>query len=379
MSTTLDIRLHKLTRHHQNRLWLKRICERTSLLIWWPVFVLFLGGSIHQFMLPLDPRVVAGIAILPVVIALSWIAASVKPTPEEGAAVADSLFDANSLFVSAWELSRTKTTHEGVDRLLMARTESLLPDWQKRNKSKQQPYIRPAGLIVATLSLVGLLFLSLPTHVKTGLSPSTEPTLQGGLITRPGDTAQELSELFNADNNKTAQVTDQNIKSGYRAESPGAVQPLSLPVRDQTASPVTSEELSQTEGASSGQQPPPLAQKVPLPTLSTDDGITVPEHSPGNDTATDAAPYVSTIDDFEQISFVDIETGTDARSTAFDSSREGSELIAYRPEQSVLPRAAAHTQRKRSHTVSATLLTAQQRNHVRRYFNQLDKIDDQNQ
>jgi hypothetical protein len=342
--------------------------------------VLFLGGSIHQLIAPLEPLVIVGIAILPTLTILAWIAAIVKPTTNEGAAAADSLFDANSLFVCAWELSRSGTTHDGVMRLLLARTDIALDDWQEHDRTRQQRYIKPAGLLAITLSLVGLFFLLLPTDVKTVLSLASEPSAKSGIFTRSNDTALELSELFTVNKQSATQVKKQNPEPGGQSGLSGSTPPPTLLERDQTAASVTGENLLETEGQlSSNQRLSSLEQKAALPDLSANDSRKVPDRTAGNETAVDFGSPVSKSDQFKQISFVDIETGTDAHTAAFDKTRKGTSLITSTAAQADSTPLTLHTTLRRTQAASATLLTAQQRNLVRRYFKKLEKIDEQNE
>jgi hypothetical protein len=384
MNMDLGKQLQQLTRRQQARLWLKRISRRMPALIGWSASVLFLGGSLHQLVLPLNPLAVACIAMLPSVLMLSWIIATEKPTTDEAAAAADNLLDANSLFVSAWELGRSGTAQKGIGQLLLARAEIALPEWRQRDKSKPQHYLKPAGLTAVSLGFVGLLFLLLPPHVHTEQSPAAEPSVQTEILTQANDivhdTAMDLSDLFVEDSNKAAISQDQHVESGNQPEFSVAVAPPSPNVSDQTTASETSESMLQPDGQlSSTRGPQDSTPQLILQGLSTNDATRVSGQTPGNDAATSSDTAISKANAFDQINRVDIETGTDTLTKAFDGSRDGTGLIAYRPEQPVIGQPTNRHPRKLPQTVSATQLTAEQRSLVRRYFKQLENINEANE
>ena len=198
MNADLRKQLHRLGRQQQKRIWLNRIIDRMSPLLWWSASILFLGGGIHQLMSPLEPLAVICIAILPSLLIISWISARVKPAADEGAAAADRQLVANSLFVSAWELTHSAATDEGISRLLLARTETELHGWSLRIKNQPQRYMKPASLAASTLGIIGLLFLLLPPpHVQTsGALSTTTPASQRNPFNQSKEPAAVLSELF---------------------------------------------------------------------------------------------------------------------------------------------------------------------------------------
>lgn len=377
MTPDLRKQLQRVTWHQQRKIWLKRIACRIPPLFWWSASVLFLGGFIHQLILPLSLLLVACIAILPSLLIFSWVTATEKPTADQGAAAADRLFGANSLFVTTWEFSRSTIATEGIEPLLSARAETLLPGWLQLIEVKSRLSMKPASLIAATLAIIGLFFLMLPAHVQIQNTPYTTAYPQKLVMNQADESASVLSDLF-MENEKTAtEYPAHQDEQGQQQNTSGGTSPHTPPESKQSTSVEISEKLSRSHG-----QPPslygtpPTTPEVFQPGASTAKGKKLPGQTPGMDSAKTSDKVISKADEFEQIQLIDIDTGKDSHATAFDGAREGSDLIVFKPQQSTSRRFAPSHSQKNIHTQSTTQLTAQQRTSVRRYFKQLEKIND---
>ena len=344
--------------------------------------MLFLGGSIHQFMSPLDPLTVVWFAILPSLLIISWIIVHVKPAADEGAAAADRLFEANSLFISAWELSRSTTAIEGISRLLLRRTEKELPGWSQSIKNQPQRYIKPSSLAATTLGLVGLFFLLQPPQVQNREAPSSTALSQKKPLNQGKDPTMVLSKLFTK---KTTTAVEQHLQQNPPYDSvKGTGSPLPLQNQQTVAAEIIEDDLN-TTGRTTIKTPGKLpslheeslpAQNI-LPTVSAQsEGKKIADKTAGNDTASSSNMVINKAEAFDRFSLIDIETGADKQTTAFDGTQEGEELIVSAPTQSTFRQPASHRMLKVSQTKAGTLLTAEQRTLVWRYFKQLEKINE---
>ena len=346
--------------------------------------MLFLGGSIHQLMSPLAPLTVILFAILPSLFIISWIIARVKPTADEGAAAADRLFEANSLFVSAWELSRSAAAIEGISCLLLKRTETELPGWSQSISKQPQRYMKPSSLAATTLGLIGLFFLLLPPHVQTSEAPSSTALSQRKPHNQGKDPTMVLSQLFTK---KTTAAVEQHFQQNPQLDSrKGAESQRPLQSKPAVSTEI-SEDGSNTTGKTTIKAPAkslsldeesPPAQKVSLASSLQSKGKKIAAKTAGNDAASSSNMVINKAEAFDRVSLIDIETGMDKQTTAFDGTREGEELIVSTPIPSTFRQQASRRTLTISQTNAGTLLTAEQRTLVWRYFKQLEKINEAN-
>ncbi len=348
--------------------------------------MLFLGGIIHQLMSPLDPLTVVWFAILPSLLIILWISARVKPTADEGATAADRLFGANSLFISAWELSRSTAAIEGISRLLLRRTETELPGWSQSIRNQPQRYMKPNSLAATTLGLVGLFFLLQPPQVRTSETPSIEVPSTTASQRKPHNQGKDptmvLSQLFTK---KTTIAVEQHFQQNPQFDSRKGTE-LQRPLQNQQA---VSTEISEDDSNLTGRttikapgKPPSLDEESApvqniLPTRSApSEGKKIADKTAGNDAASSSNMVINKAEAFDRVSLIDIKTGTDKQTTAFDGTRKGEELIVSAPMQSTFRQPASRRILKVSQTNAGTLLTAEQRTLVWRYFKQLEKINE---
>ena len=379
MRKDLGKQLQRLIRRQQMCIWRKRISSRMSPLIWWSAAALFLGGCVHQLWLPLDTLAVACVAILPSLLALAWLSASARPSADIGAAAADRLVGANALLVSAWELSRSTAAAQGVGPLLLARTEIALPGWRQRLKLQPRRTLHPARLSAVTLGLIGLFFLLLPPHSQTRETPSTAALTQPQPLIRADDPARALGELFEQRHKPSTEGAKQRPDLGRPHAALQTLPPQLQPESARTASAKVAEDLARP--AATGEASPlraisPVAPAALSPGASRTAGDKVPARTPGEDSAKGTAMALSRAGDFARIRLIDIETGGDTRASAFDTSRKADVLMPAKPKQPVPLQSTSHDSRQVAQADSASRLTAQQRTWVRRYFKQLEQIDE---
>ncbi len=308
-----------------------------SPLLWWSASIFFLGGSFHQLMSPLDPLTVVWFAILPFLLIISWISASLKPTADEAAAAADRLFGANSLFVSAWELSRSSATIEGISRLLLVRTETELPGWSLHFRKQPQRYMKPTSLVATSLGIVGLFFLLQPPHVQTSDIPATTPFSQRKPLNQSKDPAVVLSELFK-EKTATATAAEQYLQQNSPFDSSKGADSQKTPPSRQAVTAEISKDGSQMTKQMSGKpsipdEKLPPEQNVLLTSSTPGEGKKIAEQTAGNETADSTDKMINKAEKFDRVSLIDIETGTDNQTTAFDGTREGEKLIVSAPAQ----------------------------------------------
>jgi len=396
MNTALRKQLHQLTRKQQHKLWFNRIIARLSLPLWWSVSILFIGGCIHQLLAPLAPMAVAAIAFLPSLIFLFWISNHVKPLAEEGAAEADRLFSANSLFVSAWELSQSAANIQGIDHLLLARCERELPAWSLQLKKQPQSAMTPITLAATTLALIGLFFLLQPAHqqsnkptaeISSKASPAASSTMTAASLKeipeQKEDAADVLSKLFSEETNTVEQQHPQNTTQGNKLQSSTQNnQPVSESNKDNS---LTAERTNKQLSAQSSTFPQntPQQHNAPQDISAHNKGKKIADRSAGNQAAiknTDSGTNEQTVKrkDFADRNLIDIDTGNDQRNTAFDSSAKGNELIITSPEQTTKRQMMGRDSLNKTRTNAGTLLTAEQRTLVWRYFKQLEKNNESN-
>lgn len=374
MNTGLQKQLQRLALGQQNRIWIKRMLDLSPPLMWWSAGILFVGGSIHQMWVEMNVTMVVIIALLPSVIIFAWMSMRQRPNLQQAAASFDQQAGANSMFVSAWEISNSTTATTGIQGLLLARTYQYISDWSSCFHKQPQRTMPPSNLVAISAGLIGLFFLLLSPHVQSTVEAIEKPsTISSALIkTKPAAgalkdllaskpvtqsvkvapglenfTEESTQELFETRLNKNRHIPDQQGELSNLAKV--------------AASPdhVTSSTSTGTESQNSTGNP---ATKVA-------------EKMPGNDSSTTSDSMLEKGSNLERIKQVDFHTQNDKHSVASAASLQGVELIPSQPGQpvqqvlipegtNILPGALP------------TQLNAQQRSMVRRYFTQLEKKHD---
>jgi hypothetical protein len=379
MKTSLREALQRLTLRQQRRIWLIHVSNKIPATIWWSASVLFSGGMIHQLWFPLSRSLMLCIAILPSLLLLAWTAVTKKPTTDEGAADADRLLGANSLFVSAWELSRSRMVIDGVGALLLARAEDVLPNWHQ-NFDTPTRSISTANLTAAALACLGLFFLLMPTHVQIDSFTDT-------VISRPGEPTKQsdepvsvLSDLLGRDDNTAPEDGSQFATARDRQAASRRVSPQ-RPPEDAPAdmADISAERLQTMDQSPPGQSTSPAAADPLTQGVSKSDGKKIPRRTPGSGIGNTSDRMMSKSAGFAQLSLIDIDVNSDSRSTAFSDRDKDGGLLLPASSQSAIHPSAIRRSLKSAQTISNNLLTVEQRALAGRYFKQLEKIDESNE
>ena len=374
MNSELARKLQRQGLRQRNRIWLNRVLRRAAPLFVYSALVFFLAGGIHQLLLPLNFALIASIAIVPSLVFVCFLSITQKPEPREGAAEADKRFAANSLFVSAWELTRLQSDIKGTANLLLERCEKALPGWSRAVTQPARRRLKPAGLVSVTLAMLGLFFVLQPSHVQPRQTSQASPNSR--------------LEQANADSAIAQKILSELSNTGSHSASQTPLQPAA------STTPAGPSASAPAEGSKQPGQPAQMATEVstpgavnPLP--ASDPAITIArassasnpsggekttDHSVGNEAAEAPDSGVIEAKEYDRVLLVDIESGSDQRSIAGDETGQGGKLIE--PEPTVLRRSPGNPWRQVSANGFTYMLSPQQRNLVWRYFVQLDKIDD---
>lgn len=383
MKSELAKKLRGLGQRRRNEIWLQRILRRLTPLFWYGAIIFFLAGGIHQLLLPLNFLLITGIAFIPSLLFLCFLSVTQKPTRQEAAADADKLFGANSLFVSAWELTRFESEIKGTEKLLLDRCETALPEWSRPIRQLSQGNLKPSGLITITLGIAGLFFLLQPSHVQPQQTSSDTPNSHSELANEDRVNAVKiLSKLL--DDNVTPTIQTPGLPADSTTPSDSS---RSAPVQSSIQIGQSAESASESvESISAADKRLSLLINKPAATLAElspastpSGGEKITDNGAGNETADAPGSNVIQTETYDQIQLVNIETGSDHRSSATDELNQGNKLLASKPEQAVFRQSANHRSRQISANGFTYLLSPQQRNLVWRYFVQLDKIDDPKQ
>jgi len=369
MKTDLGKALNRLAQRQRNRLWLNRVLSRSPVLLTYIASVFFLAAGIHQLVTPLNFPLMTGIAIIPALLFLGFLCATQKPTPQQGAAAADKRFAANSLFVSAWEMTRFQSDTKGAAALLLERCEKALPEWSGSTRQVTPGNLKPSGLITVTLAILGLFFLWQPSHVQTRQSPQK--------------IANSSPDTFNEDNSAVAQklskLLDNDVHTGTRTlEQSGdpATTAAAATARDSNQVPPSPGTRESGAPAQAQESSRAVFTAQHSPANAAGASTRIAKRSAGSDAAEAQDSSVIQPTEFEQTQLVDIETGSDPNSMAGDGSSEGNQLIESKSGQIVAGQPDIEHWRHISANGAIYMLSPQQRKLVWRYFAQLDKTDD---
>jgi len=372
MYTDLARELQRLGARHRNRIWRDRIRRRLRPAGYCCAALLLLAGAVHQLLLPLNALLVIGLAAVPALLYCGWLGVKQRPTAQQGAAAADRSFGANSLFVSAWELTRSATDFQRVEKLLLERCATTLPDWTGSSAPAVRTYLRPSTLLTMTLSMTGLLFLLQTSQVQPRQSLTT-------------------ASAWPADQATTAAVKALGELLDRSADAP-AQDPHPLALSNTPPGP-SSDDAAESRapierGATASTDPSSAAEQLPLPAdpstgrpdVAAATAALARANSVGSGVGDDAAQAPGTdrivAAAAAQTQLIDIETGTDHRSIAQDGSSQGNELLASQAERSSSLYSANRPARQMSANGSSFQLSPLQRSLVWRYLAQLEKIND---
>jgi len=401
MSSSSLQQLHKLSLHQQNTIWLNRVTKQFSPMFWWFACLFILGGTIHQLLFPLNTLIVISLAIVPSLIFFIWLIVTTKPEEQEGAAAADKLLEASSLFVSAWELHHsTENSAEkihGSGKLLLLRAEKMLPEWSLQLKIQPRQYINPISLAALSLAVFGLFFLLMPTHVQTGETLILQSSTPDKSIEQIADPAMALSDLFARSEKNSAEMTDYSTaelstlkeaisekavsKQANNSQSQVQSSENKLSAKHTKNKPSGGLEINQhkssidTQQSLSNTRSNEQLSKTPenlTPGISQSEGKKTARQTAGNDIARSSNKTLAKTVTFKQIKLIDISSDIDSQASAFDNTLQGNELIISKPQQTDFQQLNKPGLKNISPGNSGTLLSAEQRLLVGRYFKQIN-------
>ena len=375
MYSDLARQLQRLGRQQRNRIWFERIRHRLGPTAWYATTILVIAASVHQLLRPLNALAIIGMVIILVLLYLCWLVIQQKPTLQQAAAAADQRFSANSLFVSAWELTRSGADYQRVEALLLERCASTLPDWIRSPAPAAQNHLRPSTLITLTLAMLAVFFLLQASHV------------------------QPLDELPGTTDSQANQATTASLK----ALSTLLDKPTDWPVQNSAARADSSrsESFAATDASShsapgerttgAAERPASTASERSLPKLpatgladSRVGSSALDDDSASASGVSDAAAQAPGTDAIEatvydQAQLIDIETGSAQGSAAGDVTNQGKPLLASTPEQETPTRSVSDPSRQLSANGTGYQLSPLQRRLVGRYLAQLGTIDETNE
>jgi hypothetical protein len=372
MNSELARQLDRLVRRQRNRIWLQRTGRRLGSAGFYCATILMLAGAVHQLLLPLDTLAIIVTATVPPLLYLCWLALTQKPTAQQGAAAADRRLGADSLLVTAWEITRADADIQRVEKLLLERCASKMSLWTDSLAAAQRVNLKPASLFSITLALAGLFFLMQASHVQP--QRESQAAAERGARQTTSATARALGELLDRD------VDWPPPGSAERADANGKARTLAA---DDARDSAPGERL-----AEAGERLPGAEERQPLPGNPSSG---VADAAPGSarhdsDTAVaagvgaDAAPAPGT-DSIEalalkQARLIDIATESAHNSTASDSASQGSALLASPARQVISPRSAGEPSRQMPAAGTSYQLSPLQRSLVWRYLAQLEENND---
>jgi hypothetical protein len=379
MKSRLGQELQRLALRQRRRIWLNRVSNRIPVAIWWSASVLFSGGVVHQLWFPLNAALILSLTIAPSLLLLSWTAITHKPTTDEGAADADRLLSANSLFVSAWELSRSRAPSDGVGTLLLNRAMAALPNWYQ-NFDTPTRSISTTNPAAAAVACFGLFFLLMPTHVQT--DPSTSPA-----ISRPGEPPQQpeksasvLSDLLDVVENRAFDDGNQLITARER-EIASQRQLQQHPSGDTPAdiTDIDADGTRRTDLSPPGPSTSPVAADHLRHGVLRSGGKQIHNRTPGSSIGETSDRMMTMSADFAQLNLIDITADSNARSTTFTGSDKEAGLPLSASNQPAIRPSPIRRTLKPAQMISNNMLTVEQRALVGRYFKQLEKSNGSNE
>ena len=372
MDTQLARQLQRLGRQQRNRIWFERIRHRVGPAGLYVATLLVAAAAVHQLLLPLNAVSIIGMVIIAALLYLCWLAIKQKPTPQQGAAAADQRFGANSLFVSAWEITRSKSDVQRVEKLLLERCARSLPDWIGSPAPARRTHLGPSTLIAFTLTLVGVFFLLQASHVQPPDDLQSDPDRQAAQA--PTDTAMALGELLDEDAQWSAQSSAERTDSPPRTGSFATDEASRSASGERATEPAESRASSASDLSLAGKPSPGLKNSAAA--SSALDGENSTAAGVGDDAA--SAPNTDGIEAtaYDQAKLINIETGGDQGSVASDVSSQGNVLLTSTTQPIASTRSTSDPSRQLPANGSSYQLSPMQRSLVSRYLAQLENIDD---
>jgi hypothetical protein len=338
----------------------------------WAALVFLSAGLIHQGIREIDPVV----PILASVPALTWLLWALRrlPGPNEAAARADRRLQAESLFVSVWELASASGRAPAVAPLLIGRARQRLQQWQERLAA--QPYPRPGMTLLFSLSLVTLggFLLLIPGRSP---APPSSPDLLGHHDLRapePRDPVALIHELRQQQLHQPAQA-----QAAMATASPTDTEAAQAQIEPASATAdqgLGDQRRSQTtEIATPAETPPATALEAGTTgdTVKTNQSRMPQRHSdtPGTQPADPRTAQVSQATGWQPRQYLEFAIPGLSPDEAYDS-RQAASLITTRGVQSRQSQPQAMGEIATQAQIRS--LSPQHQTLVRDYFNQLSQM-----
>ena len=350
-------RLQTLCRRQRNRIWRDRVRRHIAPAIAYSATVLTLGAAGHQLWRPLDATVVVLAALAPALAALLLLALRTRPDEQAGAAEADRLIGANSLLVTAWELTRSRAETRGAARLVLQRCETALPGWSL------PPETRPASpgiarLLALTAMLVALFFLWQPSQLRGGDAQIAIATPAENDPTVEAETLAGMLEDATRSDSSTAATGNTSPGFGTSTDAEATDEHI---LQRATASPSTADDTA--------------AQAIPAQPIET--GGAAPAATTRANAASPGIGQgasengVTSVSGFEHHERVEIDAASAQGADAAGSLRQDVASPAFGK-----PVATGESLASLQADGVSSLLSPIQRNLVQRYLARLDELDD---
>ena len=366
--------VQRLTRMQWRRLCLAQLWEQAVPPSGWAALVCLSAGLIHQGIRDIDPFAPVIFAIVPgflyLVLALRRL-----PGLSEAAALVDRQLQAESLFISVWELASARGGVAAVAPLLIARVEQRLPWWRKQ--MMDLPFPRPGALLLFICSLITLggFLLLLPGHPVSLPRPTHMPESRHHQAYQTPDPTSLIKELRQQQLQQRAEV-----QAAFSTAMPAAAETIAAPVpkADSAAMQQGEDELQRpaTEFVKQAQTSSVTASDRIDDNMATMSHNTTRDHSanaPGTEPADPRTAPITRASDSLQTQRSEFSIPGISEDKSYNTQKAG-RLIVTIGERSPQSRrqavAAIATQ------LSLRNLSPQQRALVQGYFEQLSQIDE---
>jgi hypothetical protein len=315
------------------------------------------------------------LALVPTLFVTCFVGFSEKPGLAEAAAAADRQFGANSLLVSAWELSRSRSAVPPTAKLLLRRCEAALPGWSQSGRRKTRENLGPTGMAIVTLAAVGIFFLSQPAPIQThqlakrGVTGSPEEQREDSA----SDAARVLGNLLETGPPRQTQDRGESDVLTSRSAPPAGAAEGGEFAEDRSnakaaADAIPAEKRSQASLAADSSTG--LTQSR---TAGEREGARIPSREAGNESATPPDSRQLRAGDYERIELVAIETKSTDGASSRDGSAPASRLIESAPNPEDWKNASSSAGGELAASGFVYLLSPQQRSLVWRYLQRLEK------
>lgn len=371
MDARLQKQLQNLVVRQQNRIWTNRILEMSPPLMWWSAGILFAAGIIHQTWMEINMIAVVAIALLPSIILPAWMAKKLRPNLPQAAASFDKMAGANSMFVSAWEISHLTAPSKGIQGLLLARSSKCIDAWSSCFATLPRRTLPPTSLIAISAGLVGLFFLLLTPHVQSTEADKELLSEISPPFDQRNSTTRALKELLTSKPVTRSAIPEADpelmtAKSAHGVFKTDLKQDQQLPDQQASLSNRDTDETSPLNVTESMNTAVEAQNKI------NNSATKMAKKTAGNDTSKASDITLEKSSNFENIKNIDFNTQNNNHSVFLATSQKGMELVTSQSDEPDQPLMTAINKNTLSGAI-ANRFNAQQRIMVRRYFTLLEK------